>query len=96
MIKSGSVSSTPLCPPFTHVVNSSALGQMEGMAATDGPLLRVQVLPKNPRCLGNLREGLKLLNQADPCVQVSTLNWLFGYSKLAIWIHYIGYLPSVN
>ena len=70
IIKSGSLSSTPLCPPFTHVINPSALAQMEGMAPADGPMLRVQVLPKNPRCLGSLREGLKLLNQADPCVQV--------------------------
>lgn len=77
IIKSGSLSSSPFCPPFTHVINSSsALGGLaltgEGLTGGDpsGPILRVQVLPKNPRFMAKLREGLKLLNQADPCVQV--------------------------
>ncbi|XP_018015022.1 elongation factor-like GTPase 1 [Hyalella azteca] len=67
IVKSGSLSSTPACPPFTHVIHTAG-PSLNGDA--EGSLLRVQVLPKNPRCLPELREGLRLLNQADPCVQV--------------------------
>uniref|UniRef100_A0A2P2I1I5 Elongation factor-like 1 n=1 Tax=Hirondellea gigas TaxID=1518452 RepID=A0A2P2I1I5_9CRUS len=72
IIKSGSLSTLPVCPPFTHVIECFVGDPGLKMSGSDttGPILRVQVMPKNPRCLGKLREGLKLLNQADPCVQV--------------------------
>ncbi|KAF2366380.1 Transcription factor GTP-binding domain [Trinorchestia longiramus] len=67
IVKSGSLSSTVACPPFTHVISA---GSSAVAGVSEGPLLRVQVLPKNPRCLPKLREGLRLLNQADPCVEI--------------------------
>lgn len=33
------------------------------------PIVRVAVEPKKTSCLGQLLKGLKLLNQADPCVE---------------------------
>ncbi|XP_045616084.1 elongation factor-like GTPase 1 [Procambarus clarkii] len=58
VIKSATLSSTLAMPPFTELT----------MSAT--PILRVAVEPHDPRDLPKLRSGLKLLNQADPCVQV--------------------------
>ena len=34
------------------------------------PIVRVAVEPQNPADVGALIKGLKMLNQADPCVQV--------------------------
>lgn len=59
VIKSATLSSTPAMPAFTELT----LG--------DTPILRVAVEPHDPRDLPKLRAGLKLLNQADPCVQVA-------------------------
>ncbi|KAJ1960593.1 Cytoplasmic GTPase/eEF2-like protein (ribosomal biogenesis) [Dipsacomyces acuminosporus] len=35
------------------------------------PIVRVALEPRNPQDMGKLARGLELLNQADPCVQVS-------------------------
>lgn len=58
VIKSATLASTPAMPAFTELT----------LGAT--PILRVAVEPHDPRDLPKLRAGLKLLNQADPCVQV--------------------------
>ncbi|XP_076068957.1 elongation factor-like GTPase 1 isoform X2 [Oratosquilla oratoria] len=58
ILKSATLSSTPACPPFTKLTQDIS------------PILRVAVEPEDPRDLPKLRVGLKLLNQADPCVQV--------------------------
>ncbi|KAG7178014.1 elongation factor-like GTPase 1 [Homarus americanus] len=59
IIKSATLSSTLAMPPFTELTLSAT------------PILRVAVEPHDPRDLPKLRAGLKLLNQADPCVQVA-------------------------
>lgn len=59
VIKSATLSSTPAMPAFTELT----------LGAT--PILRVAVEPHDPRDLPKLRAGLRLLNQADPCVQVA-------------------------
>lgn len=66
VIKSATLSSTPAMPAFTELT----------LGAT--PILRVAVEPHDPRDLPKLRAGLKLLNQADPCVQVSII-WLWPW-----------------
>lgn len=58
IIKSATISSTPVMPAFTELTQNAT------------PILRVAVLA-NVKDLPKLRAGLKLLNQADPCVQVS-------------------------
>lgn len=58
VIKSATLSSTLAMPAFTELT----------LGAT--PILRVAVETHDPRDLPKLRTGLKLLNQADPCVQV--------------------------
>ncbi|CAL4069015.1 unnamed protein product, partial [Meganyctiphanes norvegica] len=58
IIKSATVASLPACPAFTELTQQST------------PILRVAVEPHDPRHLPKLRAGLKMLNQADPCVQV--------------------------
>lgn len=58
VIKSATLASTPALPAFTELNHN------------DTPILRVAVEPMDPRDLPKLRAGLKLLNQADPCVQV--------------------------
>ncbi|KAK8380275.1 hypothetical protein O3P69_016707 [Scylla paramamosain] len=59
VIKSATLSSTLAMPAFTELT----------LGAT--PILRVAVETHDPRDLPKLRAGLKLLNQADPCVQVA-------------------------
>ncbi|KAK7076905.1 Elongation factor-like GTPase 1 [Halocaridina rubra] len=58
IIKSATLSSTPAMPAFTELTQNVT------------PILRVAV-HANVKDLPKLRAGLKLLNQADPCVQVS-------------------------
>ncbi len=59
ILKSGTLSSCLACPAFTE------LSQMVV------PIVRVAVEPARPSEMPELKRGLKLLNQADPCVQVS-------------------------
>lgn len=58
MIKTATLSSDLYCPPFNDL----------HLPAT--PILRVAIEPKNPLDMHTLINGLKLLNQADPCVEV--------------------------
>uniref|UniRef100_A0A1I8QBW0 Tr-type G domain-containing protein n=1 Tax=Stomoxys calcitrans TaxID=35570 RepID=A0A1I8QBW0_STOCA len=59
ILKSGTLSSTMYCTSFS---------EMSIMAT---PIFRVAIEPVNPLDTGKLIKGLKLLNQADACVQVS-------------------------
>ncbi|KAJ9118998.1 hypothetical protein QFC24_005964 [Naganishia onofrii] len=43
---------------------------LAGIAMQSAPIVRVALEPENPVDLPKLVEGLKLLNQADPCVEV--------------------------
>lgn len=58
VLKSATVSTSLACPPFTP------------MTLAAKPIVRVAVEPKQPSQLLKLVAGMKLLNQADPCVQV--------------------------
>lgn len=58
VLKTATLSSTPFCPSFCDLT----------MMAT--PIFRVAVEPKNPADMKRLIKGLKLLNQADACVQI--------------------------
>lgn len=58
ILKSATLSTTLACPPFTEI---------KAMAT---PIMRVAVEPKYSTDLPELIKGLKLLNQADACVQV--------------------------
>lgn len=58
IVKSGTLSSSLDCPAFT---------ELSQMAV---PIVRVAVEPQKPSEMPELIRGLKLLNQADPCVQV--------------------------
>ncbi|XP_004343730.2 elongation factor Tu GTP binding domain containing 1 [Capsaspora owczarzaki ATCC 30864] len=58
VLKSATLSSTLSCPSF---------GAMHMEAA---PIVRVALEPQNLSQLAQLKEGLRLLNQADPCVEV--------------------------
>ncbi|KAL8197292.1 UNVERIFIED_CONTAM: Elongation factor-like GTPase 1 [Gekko kuhli] len=58
VLKSATLCSSPACPPFTPL----------NFEAT--PIVRVAVEPKHPSEMPQLVKGMKLLNQADPCVQV--------------------------
>lgn len=58
ILQTATLSSNYFCPPFTD---------MELIAT---PILRVAVEPKATQDMPKLLKGLKLLNQADPCVQV--------------------------
>ncbi|XP_057380327.1 elongation factor-like GTPase 1 [Daphnia carinata] len=58
ILKSGTLSSSLACPSFTE------FSQMVM------PIVRVAVEPARPCEMPELIKGLKLLNQADPCVQV--------------------------
>ncbi|XP_029806402.1 elongation factor-like GTPase 1 isoform X1 [Suricata suricatta] len=58
VLKSATLCSSPSCPPFVPL----------SFEAT--PIVRVAVEPKHPSEMPQLVRGMKLLNQADPCVQV--------------------------
>ncbi|XP_021362732.1 elongation factor-like GTPase 1 isoform X2 [Mizuhopecten yessoensis] len=58
ILKSGTVSSTVMCPAFTDFYLDAS------------PIVRVALEPKHAGDMVHLVRGLKLLNQADPCVQV--------------------------
>lgn len=58
VLKTATLSSNPFCPSFCDLT----------IMAT--PIYRVAVEPKNIADLPKLKKGLKLLNQADACVQV--------------------------
>ncbi|VDI73619.1 ribosome assembly protein 1 [Mytilus galloprovincialis] len=58
ILKSGTVSSTVACPAFTDLYFDAS------------PIVRVALEPKHAVDMKKLVQGLKLLNQADPCVQV--------------------------
>ncbi|KAI9208762.1 P-loop containing nucleoside triphosphate hydrolase protein [Polychytrium aggregatum] len=57
VLKTATLSSTPEC---------RSLGGLR----VDAPIVRVALEPKDPTQMNQLREGLKLLNQADPSVEV--------------------------
>lgn len=58
LVRTATLSSNIYCPPFNDL----------HLPAT--PILRVAIEPKNPLDMSTLVKGLKLLNQADPCVEV--------------------------
>ncbi|XP_014340293.1 elongation factor-like GTPase 1 [Latimeria chalumnae] len=58
VLKSATLSTSPVCPPFTPL----------NFEAT--PIVRVAVEPKHLNEMPQLVRGMKLLNQADPCVEV--------------------------
>ncbi|KAJ8398303.1 hypothetical protein AAFF_G00428730 [Aldrovandia affinis] len=58
ILKSATLSTSPLCPPFTPL----------NFEAT--PIVRVAIEPKHPSEMPKLVRGMKLLNQADPCAEV--------------------------
>lgn len=58
LIRTATLSSDIYCPPFNDLHLPAA------------PILRVAIEPKNPLDTQILMNGLKLLNQADPCVEV--------------------------
>ncbi|CAI5532671.1 unnamed protein product [Closterium sp. Naga37s-1] len=58
ILKSATVSSTPYCQPFASMVFQAA------------PIVRVAIEPEDPRHLHLLTRGLRLLNRADPFVEV--------------------------
>ncbi|XP_043836105.1 elongation factor-like GTPase 1 [Dromiciops gliroides] len=58
VLKSATLCTSPSCPPFIPL----------NFEAT--PIVRVAIEPKHPSEMPQLVKGMKLLNQADPCVQV--------------------------
>ncbi|XP_053694767.1 elongation factor-like GTPase 1 [Sabethes cyaneus] len=58
VLKTATLSNTPYCPPFVDLPQIAT------------PILRVAVEPKDIQDMPKLVRGLKLLNQADACVEV--------------------------
>lgn len=59
VVKTATLSSTITCPSFSE------------MNTTAQPIFRVALEPENPSDMPKLVKGLKLLNQADACVQIA-------------------------
>lgn len=57
VLKSATISSTVACPPFTALPIEAR------------PIVRVAVEPVHPADMPALARGMRLLNQADPCVE---------------------------
>ena len=62
ILRTATISNDLYCPPFIDLHSGSQ------------PILRVAVEPRNPIEMPMLIKGLKLLNQADPCVEVKQQN----------------------
>ncbi|XP_013413557.1 elongation factor-like GTPase 1 isoform X1 [Lingula anatina] len=58
VLKSGTLSSTVACPAFTAMYFEAA------------PIVKVALEPVHPADMPKLVHGMKLLNQADPCVEI--------------------------
>jgi hypothetical protein len=58
VLKSATLASTVACPAFTELTQAAV------------PIVRVAVEPAQPQDMPALVRGLRLLNQADSCVQV--------------------------
>lgn len=58
VLKSATLASTVACPAFTELTQAAV------------PIVRVAVEPAHPQDMPALVRGLRLLNQADSCVQV--------------------------
>lgn len=58
ILKSATISTSAACPPFTPLNFDTT------------PIVRVAIEPKHPSEMPKLLRGLRLLNQADPCVEV--------------------------
>ncbi len=58
VLKSATLSTSVFCPSFSS------------MHLQTSPIVRVAIEPKNPSKMKELVKGLKLLNQADPCVEI--------------------------
>jgi ribosome assembly protein 1 len=58
ILKTATLTSTLKCPSLTSVSLSTP------------PILQVALEPKNPKEIQELLKGMRLLNRADPCVQV--------------------------
>lgn len=59
VLKSATLSDRPACPPFAALTRMAV------------PIVRVAVEAARPQDIAALVAGLRLLNQADPCVQVA-------------------------
>ena len=57
VLKSATISNTVACPPFTALPIEAR------------PIVRVAVEPVHPADMPVLARGMRLLNQADPCVE---------------------------
>ena len=57
ILKSATVSSLPHCPPLMPVPYAVV------------PIVHVAIEPAHPSDMAKLTNGLRLLNQADPCVE---------------------------
>lgn len=57
VLKTATISTSLYCPSFSDIQYVD-------------PIVRVAIEPKNPNDMGALTKGLRLLNQADPCVQI--------------------------
>lgn len=59
ILKTGTLTTTPFCWPFKSMTYQAA------------PIMRVAIEPSDPVDIGALTRGLRLLNRADPFVEVS-------------------------
>ena len=77
VLKSATISSTVACPPFTALPIEAR------------PIVRVAVEPVHPADMPALARGMRLLNQADPCVEtlVQETGTLSCFKYLSDFIH---------
>lgn len=66
---SHSVQAAQEASQISDKVASSMLVNLAGVNMLSAPIVRVALEPTNPQDMPKLVEGLKLLNQADPCVE---------------------------
>lgn len=82
VLKSATISSTATCPPFTALPIEAR------------PIVRVAVEPVHPADMPALARGMRLLNQADPCVETLVQETGKFLGVRILQAHYIDREPS--
>ncbi|PWZ03264.1 putative Tef2-translation elongation factor 2-putative [Testicularia cyperi] len=80
VLRNATLCAPPMVPPYSveraqdpasidAAMASSTFVNLAGINMLSAPIVRVALEPTNPQDMPKLVEGLKLLNQADPCVE---------------------------
>jgi ribosome assembly protein 1 len=69
VLRNATLCGLPLASPGEQELTNEDIVNLAGVTRNSAPIVRVALEPRNPSHMPKLFEGLRLLNQADPCVE---------------------------